>query len=671
MNRIHKDFWIGSNYWPAHAGIRMWSNWQPDTIFKDLKKMVDLGFTVNRSFLFMPDFMPTSNHVESVMIERFIEFLSLCEKANIGTLPTLFVGHMSGEDWDVSWRGNSNFYTNPKLRLIQKKYVETVVNAAKEASAVQGWILSNEIYNYEPDGSPDEIAAWVADMSEIIKENDPKRPVSTGEGARGPETNRHLPNFQTRKFIPYIDFVGLHYYPRPQNPWHQTFTTAYRINISQFWGKPVVIEEFGHSTTMGSEQNQAHYYRNVLYSALINGAQGILNWCFTDFDLHKERPYIHHPFELRFGIYKTNGELRPAGEVMKQYAELACELTSHKWTQINFPEIVLLVPSNYYYHYPHDYDSKFESWYPLYLDVFSNLKRINLSPRLLLEPAVELENNGKLTHNLNLDPQQHPVIILPRLKRITAEFWEKLKQYVKEGGTLYASFAQDHWIPDWEEFFGITSDLKFGLPSNRNWNELHIIPTKKWGVFDPKIPNSILLQHNHINHSYCPILETTGDVLLKDQENHPILVHSTNGKGHVYYNLYPMEMISLEKNTGVSDNVLQMLFKSLWSIHGKKANINTEGQDLEFGIWRNRENNWLKLVVVNHSWKKRSGRLSFLHPIESIKQTSFIKSKTKNEIEFDIPLKDILTLDIHLQESSKDSKVEDPVIHHIMNMMEK
>lgn len=634
--------------------------------------MVDLGFTVNRSFLFTPDFMPTENNVEPVMIERFLEFLDLCKETDIGTIPTLFVGHMSGEDWDVSWRGNNNFYSNLKLRRIQKKYVETVVRAAKDASAVQGWILTNEIYNYEPNGSPDEIAAWVADMIESIKAIDPERPVGTGIGARGPESNRRLPNFQTRKFILYIDFVGLHYYPRPNNPWHQAFTTAFRINISQFWGKPVIVEEFGHSTTMGSEQNQAYYYRNVLYSALINGAQGTLNWCFTDFDLHQQRPYIHHPCELRFGLYKTNGELRSAGEVMKQFAELARELTSNKWKQIHSPEIGLLVPSNYYYHYPHDYDSKFAYWYPLYLDVFSHLKRINLSPRLLLEPAVELENGGMLTHHLDIDPQQYPVVILPRFKRITAEFWEQLKQYVSNGGTLYASFAQDHWITDWEEFFGITSDLKFGLPSNRKWEELQIIPTRNWSMFDRDIPLSIPMQYDRINHSYCPILETTGDVLLKDQENHPLLIHLANGKGHVYYSLYPLEMIALNNESGRSDTVLQMLYKSLWSLHGKKADIYLEGQDLEFGVWRNRDSDWLKLVVVNHSWETRSGRLRFLNPIESIGQTSLVRSKTRNEIEFDVPIKDILTLDIRLHEPSGGSGVEDPVvIHHTITMMDK
>ena len=662
MNWINRDneskpgFWIGSNYWPEHAGIQMWSNWQPDRVLDDLKKMVDLGFTVNRSFLFTPDFMPSSSRVEPVMIERFLEFLNLCTKVNIGTLPTFFVGHMSGEDWDVSWRDNNNFYSHPGLRQIQKKYIKTIVQAAKENPAVRGWILGNEIYNYEPDGSPDEIAAWVADITETIKAIDPDKPVGTGDGARGPETSRELPNFQTRKFLPHIDFVGLHFYPRPGNPWHQTFTTAFRINISQFWGKPVIVEEFGHSTTMGSEQNQAHYYRNVLYSALINGARGVLNWCFTDFDLYTERPYVHHPFELRFGLHKTNGELRPAGEVMKRFAELAKELTSNEWEQIYSPEIGVLVPSNYYYQYPHDYDSTFSDWYPLYLDVFSHLKRFNLNPRMLLEPAVELEHNGKLTHDLHLDPQQYPVIILPRLKRITAEFWEKLKQYVTEGGTLYTSFAQDHWIPDWEEFFGITSDLKFGLPSNRNWTELHIIPTEKWGCFKPETPFSIPLGQNKIDFSYCPILETMGDVLLKDQENHPVLIHSTRGKGHVYFSLYPLEMIALKNELGSSEKVLQMLYKSIWQNHGKKADINFEGEDLEFGLWRNRDNGWLKLVINNHSWEARSGRFEF---------------DTPNELEFDIPLKDILTLDIRLQEPSDGLKVDDPKIHHTINMVEK
>jgi endo-1,4-beta-mannosidase len=642
-------YWVGPNYWPAHAGIRMWSDWRPDLVANDLKKMADLGFTVNRSFLFMPDFVPTDRCVEPVMLERFQEFLHLCDTEDIQTIPSFFVGHMSGEDWDVQWRQGKNFYTDETLRDIQKMYVQTVIRAAADYGSIAGWIATNEIFNYEPHGSADEIAAWGRSIADWIREIDREKPISLGDGARGPETNRRLMNFQTRKYISFIDFIGLHFYPRTGNPWHQSFTTAYRVNISQFWNKPVIVEEFGHSTTMGSEENQADYYRVVLYSALMNGAAGTLNWCFSDFDLYKARPYSHHPFELRFGLVKTSGEQRPAAKVMSEFSKQATELVSPEWQKVISPEIAVLIPSNYYYQYPHDYDTQFDHWYPLYLEVFSQLKRTNLQPRLLLEPAIELENNGHLSHELNLDPEQHPVLVLPRLKRITAVFWQKIIQYVVSGGTLYASFAQDHWIPDWEEIFGINSDLKFGIPAERNWEKLIVKPLKEWGIFSKKsqFELTITKKDNKLDFAYCPIISTSGEVLMADQDKHPVLIKKNHGKGQIYFSAYPLEMISLCNPDFNAEYLLQSLYKSLWLVHNTDSKTYCDGQDLECGIWHNSNSDRLKVMVLNHADDDRSGRLTlpYMPALDQLPSSVIIKSQ--NEIEFFLGAKDVLIMDLN------------------------
>jgi endo-1,4-beta-mannosidase len=611
--------------------------------------MADLGFNVNRSFLFMPDFVPTARCVEPVMLDRFQEFLHLCDTADIQTIPSFFVGHMSGEDWDVQWRQGKNFYTDEALHNIQKMYVQTVVQAAAGSRSIAGWIATNEIFNYEPCGSADEIASWGRWVTEWIREIDQENPISLGDGARGPETSRRLMNFQTRKYIPFIDFIGLHFYPRMGNPWHQSFTTAYRVNISQFWNKPVIVEEFGHSTTMGSEQNQADYYRVVLYSALMNGAVGTLNWCFSDFDLYSDRPYSHHPFELRFGLIKTSGKLRPAGKVMSEFSKQATELASKEWQREILPEIAVLVPSNYYYQYPHDYDSQFAHWYPLYLEVFSQLKRTNLQPRLLLEPAIELENNGHLSHELNLDPELHPVLILPRLKRITAVFWQKIIQYVVSGGTLYTSFAQDHWIPDWEEFFGINSDLKFGIPAVRRWEKLVVTPTKEWGIFTNQSHFELALKNKDkdFDIAYCPIISTFGEVLLEDQEKHPILIRQNHGKGQVYFSAYPLEMISLSNPDHDAEQLLQPLYKSLWQMHGTDSTIHFDGKDLEYGIWHNSISDRLKVMVLNHADDKRSGRLTLPYAPAIDQLPSSVIIKSQNEIEFILSANNVLVMDLH------------------------
>jgi endo-1,4-beta-mannosidase len=90
-----KKFLLGVNYWPGKVGVQMWSRWDPEQIREDLIRMTELGMNAHRSFLFMPDFLPTPHETNPVMLERFQQYLTLCEEIGIGTFPSFFVGHMS------------------------------------------------------------------------------------------------------------------------------------------------------------------------------------------------------------------------------------------------------------------------------------------------------------------------------------------------------------------------------------------------------------------------------------------------------------------------------------------------------------------------------------------------------------------------------------------------
>ena len=60
------------------------------------------------------------------------------------------------------------------------------------------------------------------------------------------------------------------------------------------------------------------------------------------------------------------------------------------------------------------------------------------------------------------DWQKRPLVLLPSpltstdsfLVHVHSDFWEKAKQYVSQGGALYASVAADAAIPDMESLFG-------------------------------------------------------------------------------------------------------------------------------------------------------------------------------------------------------------------------
>ncbi|UCH10697.1 MAG: cellulase family glycosylhydrolase [Fidelibacterota bacterium] len=623
--------------------------------------MTELGMNAHRSFLFLPDFLPTPHETNPLMLERFQHYLSWGTEIGMGTFPSLFVGHMSGEDWDLPWREGQNFYTDPELLKVEERYISDVVQAGRSSPAILGWVLSNEIPVFEPRGTAEEVVAWAERMIQAVRNQDADHPVSIGDGCWAPEVSRRAFNFPLRHLAPLQDFIGLHFYPRMGNVWHQSFTAAFRLQMAAAWGKPVIIEEFGHSTTMGSEENQAHYYRTVLHSSIINGAKGAFNWCFSDFELGDTRPYTHHPFEMRFGLVRSDGHLKPAAHEVQSFSALCHELSSGEWDPDQAPRVGLVVPRSYYQILPHDWDSTFSEWYPLYLDVFSTLKRANLRVQSIFEPAGDLEAPKGNHILLELDPATNPLLILPRLKRITAPFWRQIMQYVYSGGYLYTSFSHDHWIVDWEQTFGVTSDVRFGLPAVPMEDELSVTILPDW--LRERIGDgfAIPIQDRSAEMAYCPVIDQTGELLIEDQNQNPILIFQPHGKGGFYYSLFPIEMILLKAGDHPAQAFWGQTLRAIWHRVAKAPEISVTGQDLEWGTWRNTATGEVKLVVVNHAWDPRRGSVHLAQGLGRVLTANVPTTKLETgTIEFELDRKAVLIG--HLRAASPNGKISVPGI---------
>ena len=92
--------WLGVNFWSRVGGPRMWRDYDAAVVGEELRTMRDHGMTVTRSFFYWPDFMPTPDALDEVLVERFRDFLDQHEALGMTSIPTFIVGHMSGENWD-------------------------------------------------------------------------------------------------------------------------------------------------------------------------------------------------------------------------------------------------------------------------------------------------------------------------------------------------------------------------------------------------------------------------------------------------------------------------------------------------------------------------------------------------------------------------------------------
>jgi len=74
-----KLFLLGVNYWPSSSALNMWTEWNPEEIQDDIKRMKTIGMNCCRPFLFMPAFMDNPERVNAQMIERLHFFMKQCE----------------------------------------------------------------------------------------------------------------------------------------------------------------------------------------------------------------------------------------------------------------------------------------------------------------------------------------------------------------------------------------------------------------------------------------------------------------------------------------------------------------------------------------------------------------------------------------------------------------
>lgn len=642
-----KLFILGVNYWPSSSAISMWADWDSEELEEDIKRMQQIGINLCRFFLFMPDFMPKENFVDPVMLERLTVFLQLCEKHKIYTLPSFFVGHMSGEDWDVDWRKGRNFLTDQEMLQAEKYYITKIINSTKHFQYILGWLLSNEISNYVGQQNPKNIEHWTLEIIEQIRQLD-SRPVSIGDGAWAPEIVSEYDRwkFQLRKLNKYQDFTGLHYYPRVLNPSHHSNTTAFRLRMAQEWGKPVFVEEFGTSTVLCSEENQANYYREVFYSALMNNSFGTMGWCFNDFDFENKRPYVHHAFEDKFGIVRTDKSLKPVAREYTLFSSVAKELYSENYTKIE-QNAGLLIPSNYYYKYPYQFEPKFDQWYDFYLESFGLMKNGFNDVECVFEPTIDLHDEKDIQPGEKLNPDTLPLIFAPRLKLLTKTYWLNVIEYVKNGGNLYCSFANDSWVVDWHKMAGIEMDCKFGVPDFRNCDELEILVTRNFGDFVQGDKFTIPLDNTHGEKSYCPILSTKAEILMEDQFGGPFLIKNSVGKGSVYFTPYPLETLALNSRNNHWKQTISKIYRAIYDDIYRRKIFSLTGNDFEYGIWKDNRTKYYKILIINHSWEKNKGKWSTDKNFTCTSTGHFHRSEG-GEYHFELERKGVLQLELKI-----------------------
>jgi endo-1,4-beta-mannosidase len=529
--------WLGVNFWSRGGGPRMWTRYDPALVRDELGVLAGHGLNVTRSFCFWPDWVPEPGRLDEDVAARFADFLDAHAELGLATIPTLVVGHMSGENWDPPWRQGRDLYRDVWLVAQQAWLAEELARRFARHPAVAGWLVSNEMPLYGGPASADEVAAWAGLVVQGLRAGGASQPVSLGDGAWGVEVTGRDNGYSLRALAPLVDFVGPHSYPMEDDPVRQLLTPAFACELAGSFGRPVVLEEFGVSSDFAADDHAAALYRQVLHTTLLAGARGWLAWCNTDFDdLLAEDPYRHHPFELHFGVTDRAGRPKPVLRELERFGRLVGALAEHGFERVA-GDAAIVVPEH------------FERVLPFTEQAYRDDLRDNLLQGYVAAREADLPVG--LVRERDGLPEGPRLLLLPSVKALTGPGLVRLGERAAAGATLYASYfagstenQRGPWLTRLRELFGVRHRLRYGLVDLIEDDEVVLELLEPLGDLPAGATLAFRAGGSPSARSYLPVEPDGADVVAVDAHGQPALLRHELGDGQAVLCTYPLEHLA-------------------------------------------------------------------------------------------------------------------------------
>ncbi len=556
--------------------------WDPKDIEADFAKMRELGYTLVRFDMLWAFFEPKPGEYNEEAFRQLDYLVDLAHKYRIYLNPSLFIGGEVGEAyWDVPWRQGRNPHTDPEMLRLEANHAAELGRRYGSESAILAWDLTDEPPFWITAGLTDAQAIhWARTIAGGIRRHDTRHPIVIGtsgqEVSHGPFRSDNLAKSQAVG----VDFFSVHpftiykpeLYPDAMLSERSTYGAAFEIALSSGAGRPAMVHEMGASTAQYSPERVAQYERASLYSALGAGSVGVDVWCFTDAapEQHRKLPYLRTPQETEWGMVTWDRKEKPRGREFKKLTQVVAQLDLDGMS-LPPADAALVIPAEW--SRPLGDVVRTGSEPSSLVPYVSTEDTANGNPaNLLATSAKEGSANTWLMGSLLsafilgrhnglradfprehlLDDAQswtkHPIVLLPSpltststpfLSHVHTDFYARAKQFVEEGGFLYASVAADAAVPDMESIFGAR------LADTNTASEVTIKVVKAYGrslrvgdTFRLTIPNANA-------RSWGALLEVgqgaPGEVIAVDQDNQPVLVASSRGRGKTLLFGFPIE----------------------------------------------------------------------------------------------------------------------------------
>jgi endo-1,4-beta-mannosidase len=518
----------------------MWTRYDGSVVREELAVLAEHGCNITRSFCFWPDFMPEPGRLDEDVLARFGDFLNAHVERELQTIPTFIVGHMSGENWDPTWRDGRDLYRDEWFVSQQSWFAAEVAGRFHEHPAIAAWLISNEIPLYGGTAPTEVIARWAETLVAAVRSTGAQQPISLGDGAWGIETSGRDNGYSLRALAPLVDFVGPHVYPMQDDEVRQLLTAAFVCELAGDFEKPVVLEEFGTNSDFSSDENSASYYRQVLYSTLLAGARGWIAWNNCDYDdLADEDPYRHHPFEMHFGLTDRDGRPKQQLREIAAFSRDVGRLAAEGWEAIK-GDVAIVVPEHFERELPFTAPAYRE-------DIRDSLFQSYIAAREAdLPVAFQRERDG-LAGGARL-------YLAPCAKLLSAPGASRLRAFVESGATLYASYfagstpnQRGPWFAGLEEIFGVRHRLRYGLVDPILDEEAIFQFVEDFGDIPSGTRLSFPVSGEHSARAFLPVEPAGAEIVAIDGHGRPALLRCRLGSGSAVLCTYPLEHMAARR----------------------------------------------------------------------------------------------------------------------------
>lgn len=343
-------FFTGINYWGSESAINMWSNFNADTIEKDMQLMKNAGITHLRVFPLWSVFQPLTAlygqddvyeyafgenplpdtpagraGVSEDACKKFEKFCEIAEKYDMKLIVAMITGHMSFRTYNPPAFDGKELLSDPTVIKWQIRFVRYFVERFKNENVIVGWDLGNEPIHLPglKNKHHDTFYVWCSIISYAIKSCDSKRPVISGLDNSAIEND-----YSNLKDISEMcDIHTTHPYnifctnSDPVNTMKPIMDLPFKCALGEsVSGIETFVQEFASLGYMNcSKKTEADFYRASLFACFAHGCHGIMWWCAFDQGHHNYAPYRWNTIGSDYGFFDKELNEKPIAKENREF----------------------------------------------------------------------------------------------------------------------------------------------------------------------------------------------------------------------------------------------------------------------------------------------------------------------------------------------------------------